>query len=103
MNEIKGAMELKQRRTHEQGFSTGSVISIMEKVKPSLPQAAREARVEIIVSKWELNHHSSNVELVDVTDKLIDLFEPTEKGRKWAKEIQTHKPIPVEELANHKH
>lgn len=103
MNEIKAAMEQKQRRAHEQGFSTGSVISIMDRIKPSLQQVARQTKVDQIVSKWELNYHSSNVEMVDITDLLIDLFEPTEKGRRWAKEVQAHKPVPVDELADHKH
>jgi hypothetical protein len=40
LKEIKDQMSLLQRRQHKQGFSTDSVIGIMEKVKASLPAIA---------------------------------------------------------------
>jgi hypothetical protein len=72
-------MKLQQRRAHEQGFSTGSVTGIMAKVKDSLPGVANQTGVEVIVSKWELNHQSPGAEVVDVTDELAALFHPSEK------------------------
>ena len=99
---IENQMQLQQRRAHEQGFSTGSVAPIMAKVKASLPDLAKQAGVQIIVSKWELNHQSPDVEIVDVTDQIVALFHVNERGLKWCKEIQQKPPLPIEQLAEQK-
>lgn len=100
MKDIESRMQLTQRRLHEEGFSTGSVASIMARVKTSLPTVAKEAGVDLIVSKWEMNYQSPDVAVTDVTDKLVALFHTSEKGQKWAAEIQKQPPIPIEELGD---
>ncbi len=101
VKEIKEQMKLRQLRQHEQGFSTGSVIPIMEKVKDRLPDIAKQSGVQIVVSKWELNHQSPEVEVVDVTDKIVALFDVNERGLKWCKDIQSKKPLPMEQITGH--
>lgn len=101
VKEIESQMKLQQRRAHEQAFSTGSVAPIMAKVKDRLPEVAKQAGVQIIVSKWELNHQSSDVEIVDVTDKLVALFHVNERGLKWCQEIQQKPPLPMEQISEH--
>jgi hypothetical protein len=99
MKEIQGRMKLQQLRMHEQGFSTGSVAGMMAKLKPALSGVASKAGVQAIVSKWELNYHAPAVELVDVTDALVALFpNVSDKGKEWAKQVQTKPPIPMEEI-----
>ncbi|MGC3961486.1 MAG: hypothetical protein QM813_27240 [Verrucomicrobiota bacterium] len=100
VKEIESQMQLRQRRAHEQAFSTGSVAPVMARVKDSLPDIAKQAGVQIIVSKWELNHHSSDVEIVDVTDKIVALWHVNERGLKWCKEIQQKPPVPIDQLAD---
>ena len=100
MKEIDAQMKLQQRRLHEQGFSTGSVAGIMAKVKDSLPDVAKKAGVQVIVSKWELNHQSPDVELVDVTDELVALFHPSEKVMGWLKDVKNQPPIPIEKITD---
>lgn len=101
VREIEEQMKARQRRAHEQGFSTGSVAPIMEKIKDRLPAVAKEANVQIIVSKWELNHQTAEVENVDVTDKLVGLFHVSERGLQWCKDIQSKKPLPIEQISDH--
>jgi Skp family chaperone for outer membrane proteins len=101
VREIESQMKSQQRRAHEQGFSTGSIASIMAKVNDSLPNIASKAGVQIIVSKWELNHQSSEIETVDVTDQVVALFHVSERGLKWCKEIQQKPPLPIEKLTDH--
>jgi len=101
VKEIESQMQLKQRRAHEQGFSTGSVAPIMAQVKDRLPDVAKQAGVQLIVSKWELNHQSSDVEIVDVTDRIVALFHVNERGLKWCKEIQNTKPVPLDQISDH--
>lgn len=73
----------------------------MEKIKDRLPAVAKEANVQIIVSKWELNHQTTEVEVVDVTDKLVALFHVSERGLQWCKDIQRQKPLPIEQISEH--
>jgi hypothetical protein len=100
MKEIEARMKLGQRRLHEQGFSTGSVAGIMAKIKGALPDVAKKAGVQALVSKWELNYQSTEAEAVDVTDELVGLFEVSDKGREWAKEIRAKPPLPLEEITD---
>jgi hypothetical protein len=96
MADIQHRMQIDQRLLNEQAYSTSSVASIIATVKPSLPAVAKEADVDLIVSKWELNMLAYNVETEDVTDKLVALFHTTDQGWKWAKEIQQRPPVPIE-------
>jgi hypothetical protein len=100
MKEIGAQMKLKQRRLHEEGFSPGSVIGIMATVKDSLPAVARDAGVDVIVSKWEVNYQSPNVEIVDVTDQVAALFHTSERGKQWLKQIPAKPPVPIEQITD---
>lgn len=100
MAELEARMKLQQRRMHEQGFSTGSVAGIMSKVKDKLPDVAKKAKVQALVSKWELNYQSAEVEVVDVTDALIALFQVTDKGKEWAKGVLSQPPVPIEQITD---
>ena len=98
--EIETQMKAKQRRAHEQGFSTGSVADIMAKIKDSLPGVAKKAGVDVIVSKWEVNYQSPGIKVVDVTDDLVALFHVSAKGLEWAKGIKTQTPVPIEQITD---
>jgi hypothetical protein len=100
VKEIDARMKLGQRRMHEQGFSTGSVAGILAKIKDSLPAVAKQAGVQVIVSKWEVNYQSPEVELVDVTGELVALFHPNEKVLGWVKSCREQKPLPIEEITD---
>lgn len=100
MTDIQHRMQVAQRLLNEQVFSTGSVSSIMMTVTNLLPAVAKEADVDLIVSKWELNLAAYNVESEDVTDKLVALFHTNEQGWKGAKEIQQRPPVPIEKYAD---
>jgi hypothetical protein len=99
--EIDDQMKLRQRRAHEQAFSTGSVAPIMGTVQAHLPGVAKQAGVQIIVSKWELNHQSVEIEVVDVTDKIVALFHVSERGLKWCQEIPKTKPLSIDQITEH--
>lgn len=94
--ESKG--KLGQLRAHEQAFSTASVATCMATIKDSLPKIAKKAGVQIIVSKWELNYQSAEVQTVDVTDDLVALFHPSEKVLRWIQSSKAQKPIPIEDI-----
>ena len=97
MKEIGAKMQTKQRRLHEQAFSTGSVINLLQSVKAELPGVAKAAGVDLIVSKWEVMFQSPGVETVDVTKQMAKLFNPSAQGLKWI-EGETPPPIPIDDL-----
>jgi hypothetical protein len=100
VKEIEAQMKAKQRRAHEQGFSTGSVAPIMAKIKDSLPAVAKKAGVDVIVSKWEVNYQSPEIKVVDVTDDLVALFHVSPKALEWVKGIKDHAPVPIEQITD---
>lgn len=87
-----------QELLHLQGFSTGSVRNIMERIKNKLPQIARENNVSLIISKWEPAYTDRSLQLVDITMKLVNLFNPDEQTLKTITEMQKQQPIPMEKL-----
>lgn len=87
-----------QHRIHQQGFSTGSVMEIMEKISDALPEIARGAGVSVIVSKWEVTYESSAADLVDLTPQLVALFDPNEPTLKVVERLMTLAPVPMDQL-----
>jgi len=84
---------------HQQGFSTGSVINIMEKIKDKLPAIAEKNNIKLILSKWELFYHDESLELVDITDQIVDLFNLDEQSRNIIEEIKKMEPVPIEQIS----
>jgi hypothetical protein len=84
-----------QNLMHYQVFSNASIPNVMEKLAPELPKIAADARVSIIVSKWDVAFHDPNVEYVDVTDTLVARFNPSEKVQKWIDSGKTQQPMPL--------
>ncbi|HYG24270.1 MAG TPA: hypothetical protein VEH04_15940 [Verrucomicrobiae bacterium] len=103
MADIKSRMNLKQQHAHEQAFSTGSVIPIMATLSNAMPAVAEAAGVQVILSKWELNYHAPNVQTVDVTDRIVALFDVSGRGKQWSRDIQRKPPIALDDPALHKH
>ena len=84
-----------QDMMHKQGFSTWPVDNILERIKGELPEIAKQAHVDVIISKWDLAYQRSGVELVDVTPLMVKLLVKDEKALKAALEIiQKGPPIP---------
>jgi len=87
-----------QHRMHQQGFSTGSVMEIMENISDALPEIAREAGVSVIVSKWEVTYESSAADLVDLTPQLVALFDPSEQTLMIVESYKALAPVPMDQL-----
>ncbi len=90
-----------QELLRKQGFGTWPVDNILKKINKKIPKIAKQANVAVIVSKWDIVYQRSGVEFVDVTDLMVQPFDPSEKTRKIIKEIQKQNPVPLEELRDH--
>jgi hypothetical protein len=96
MKELEAWGEKHQRQLHRQGFSNLPVHDLLSHVKDQLPTVAKEAGVIAIVAKCDFT--SETVEVVDVTERLVELFDPSEKTLKYVREIKNVKPIDIDEL-----
>ncbi|PKP49629.1 MAG: hypothetical protein CVT94_04315 [Bacteroidetes bacterium HGW-Bacteroidetes-11] len=83
---------------HQRVFATGSAASVLRKVEKQLPAIAESAGVDFIVSKWELTWHGSNVEIVDLTDSIAQLFISLEKLDTTYEEIKKMEVVDVDEV-----
>lgn len=103
VKELEAWGQAMQDRIHKQGFGTVSVKGLLEHVKRDIPKVAKEARVDIIVSKWDLVYEKKGVELVDVTDLIVRGFEPDAKTLKIIKGLGKWRPYSNEEIEGHEH
>jgi Skp family chaperone for outer membrane proteins len=46
----------------------------MEKIKDKIPEIAKKNNVKLILSKWELFYHDESLEIIDITDQIVNLF-----------------------------
>lgn len=84
-----------QNLMHYQVFSSASIPNVLEKLAPVLPKVAADARVSIIVSKWDVAFRDPSVEYVDVTDALVARFNPSDNVQKWVASGKAKDPIPL--------
>ena len=84
-----------QNLMHYQVFSNASIPNVMEKLAPELPRIASEARVSVIVSKWDVAYRQESVEYVDVTDALVARFTPNDRVKQWIADGKSKAPIPL--------
>jgi len=98
VKQLEAEGKAQQDRIHQQGFSTASVADILDQIKGELPAIAKEAGVEVIVSKWDVAYSVPSAGFVDVTDLIIKPFSPNERTRRIVKELSKQPPIPLEKL-----
>jgi hypothetical protein len=96
--QLESDMKAAQERAHFQGFGTASVANILEQIKDQLPAIAKEAGVDVLISKWDIAYQAPSVEFVDVTDRMVKPFKPNEKTLQVIQELKKHAPISPEEL-----
>ncbi len=83
---------------HEQGFGTAPVDDIIARIEDKLPAIAKQAGVDVIVSKWTLAYRNPTARFVDVTDLLAAEFDPDEETWKGIREIVETEPVPLDQL-----
>lgn len=90
-----------QDMLHKQGFGTWPVDNILKEIEDAIPDIAEKAGVDVIVSKWDVVYQRPWVELVNVTDFMVEPFNPNEDTMKVLAEIQGQPPVPLDELTTH--
>ena len=85
-----------QRKAHRQGFARVPVDDLLAQVRPGMARVAEARGLDAIA--WFCDHAGPGVELVDVTDDLVALFEPTEETLTTVRELRRHEPIDLDEV-----
>jgi hypothetical protein len=97
MKELEAWGEQHQRQLHFQGFGRVPVDDLLAPVKDKMAKLAREQRLAAITMGCDFT--GGDVELVDVTDALVRLYEPSEKTLALVRGIRGAKPVPLPQLA----
>lgn len=95
--ELEAKGESMQVRKHLQGFSTAPVDEVLDSVRDELAGIARQRDLAAITRA--VDHHEPMVELVDVTDDLVRLFDPDVQTLKVVAELRKQAPLPIEAAA----
>lgn len=90
-----------QHRVHQQGFSTAPVDDIVGRIRDKLPGIAKQAGVDVIVSKWELTYTGPAAKFVDVTGLLVAEFRPDAKTLEIIANLVETEPLPLDQIKNH--
>lgn len=88
-----------QRQLHFQGFGRVPVDDLLEPVKEQFTKLARDKKLAAFTMSCDFT--GEQVELVDVTDDLVKLFDPSEKTLQSVREIRKIKPMKLAEIADH--
>jgi hypothetical protein len=98
MKELGAWGEQYQRQLHFQGFGRVPVDDLLAPVKDGVAKLARERQLAAITMSCDFT--GAQVELVDVTDDLVKLYDPSEKTLKSARAVRGIKPAPLTQIAN---
>ena len=99
MRELKEWGEKHQRQLHRQGFGRVPVGDLLAHVKDNLPEVARKTGIDAIV--WQCDHAGPHVEVVEITNELVQLFEPSEKTLRTVEELKKHPPADLDVIEQH--
>jgi hypothetical protein len=97
MKEFEAWGERHQRQLHFQGFGRVPVDDLLAPVKDQVAQLARERHLAAVTMSCDFT--SEGVDLIDITDDLVKLYEPSEKTLGYVREIRKAKPVPLTQLA----
>jgi hypothetical protein len=93
MKELRAWGEKRQHQLHLQGFGSAPVKDLLKPVQKELAAVAQQVGVDLIVSQWQIDYQASDAELVDITDKIVALYNPNERTLKIVQDLKKHQPM----------
>jgi len=94
-----------QKQLHMRIFGNAPIDDILVEIKKDIPIVAQAAGVDIILGKWDIVYQRPSAKVVDITNRLVELFEPDEETLEKIKAVLENPPVPQEQLEkmNHSH
>lgn len=100
IDELNIWVEKFQRQIHFQGFCRAPVDDLLLLVKDKMAGLVSRTGVDLI--GWYPDYTGANVEIVDITDELVALFNPTEKKLEEIKGLKGVEPMALADV-DHEH
>jgi len=97
MKELEAWGENYQRTLHFQGFGRVPVNDLLQPVKEKVRELAKQKGLAAVAMSCDFT--SEDVELVDITEDLVKLFEPTDRTLKMALSARSAKLVDLVELS----
>lgn len=88
LKQLKAQVLAAQQQAHGQLVGRAPVDNILAHIKDALPTVAQASGVEVISGK--VDYHSLDVELVDITDTLVQQLDPSEATLEAIKAMMKH-------------
>jgi hypothetical protein len=88
----------RRRREFRQGFGMGDVSEYLDLIRDQIPKIAQKTGVDIIVSKWDIEYYDPKVKFLDVTEVLIQPFEPSKERLKIIQDVRKAPPASDKEI-----
>ncbi len=91
LKRLKIKSSILQQQARGQLSGRAPIDNVLAHIKDALPRVAQDSGVEAISSK--VNYHSPDVELVDITDALVQQLNPSDRTLEAIKKImKQHSP-----------
>lgn len=97
MKQLEAWGQEHQRQLHFQGFGRAPVDDLLAPVADQVAKVGRDMKLAAIT--MDCDFVAEGVEIVDVTDALVQLYEPSEKTLKYVIEVRKIEPTPLVELS----
>ena len=101
IKELEDWGQTRQRQLHRKGFGRVPVTDLLVHVKDRLPEAAARAGVQAIAS--DCDFHAPGVQIVDITDEIVRLYDPSPRVLSIVKDMKGKPPISLDEIEKMKH
>jgi predicted MPP superfamily phosphohydrolase len=93
---LNDELKMEQEKIHWQVYSNARIDDILMQVRPAYEQIAQKANVAAIAES--VLYNDTKIELVDVTDLMVDEFMPSEKTKEKIQEILKKPPASFEQM-----
>jgi hypothetical protein len=98
IKELNTWVEKFQRQLHFQGFCRAPVDDLLLLVKDRMAGVARDSGVDLI--GWYPDYTGAEVEIVDITDELVALFNPSEEKLEQIKQLKDVEPTALSDITH---
>ena len=92
-----------QNLGHRQAFGDAPIPNVLTEIEDELADVAEQAGVDVMISKWRIAYEGPNAKYIDVTDKLVLLFDPDDETLDVIEQLKAIDPIPADQLNSHDH
>lgn len=99
--EIEQQLKQRQFMLHAVTFSNAPPTEALRSLQPHLEEVARKHGLVAIVDA--LDYRAQDIQTVDLTETLVDRFEPTAETRKLAHEMRNRRVIDLYQATQHPH